>query len=435
MPSPVIGLTSAAASPTSSTGPSGCCQRQPDSGRWWPRQRVPPAPAPGISRSSCSSSSARLGGAAACRRAGQQLAVADVGPARRRGRRPRRTPAGGGRRSGSPGLPRRSRPSSARSRGWRWPAARGRSPSRCGRTTECAPSAPTTTRARDLAVEHAPRRRDLEPAHPVPPQHGARRDGALDQPGVEDLARDDVHRPRHRPGDHGRRRGPARGAAAAPSRRRRRARRRSASASRTCGAMPSPQHLSRGKSARSSSSTRSAGSAASAPSAARRRPGRRPRRPGPRTPRPSQASPRAATTSSRAMPTAARTAAGRARAARRRRAAATTSQAAPAAPGATSAPSRTTTTGAEHEHRRGHRASQRGAEPVRQPADAGRGVVGEVGQHVEEVGADPEQGAGQRQPHRRQAGSSSASATNTGSPPNATAYGSHDQTVAFSPRL
>ena len=67
--------------------------------------------------------------------------------------------------------------------------------------------------------------------------------------------------------------------------------------------------------------------------------------------------------------------------------------------------------GTDHDHHRGR--DQHGgrdapgpprAEPVRQPADAGGRVVGQVGQHVDEVRADAEQRPGQRQPQRGQLG-------------------------------
>ena len=61
MPSPVNGFTRDSASPASRTRPSGWRGRPEDSGRWCALQYDASAPAPGISRSSLASSSARLG--------------------------------------------------------------------------------------------------------------------------------------------------------------------------------------------------------------------------------------------------------------------------------------------------------------------------------------------------------------------------------------
>ena len=178
-----------------------------------------------------------------------------------------------------------------------------------------------------------------------------------------------------------------------------------ARASKTCGAMPSPQHLSRGKSDRSSSSTRSAGSAASAPSAvggagragtdhhqvpATRGGGHR--------------APTSSTTSTSAIPIAARngprprpTSAPRRRAHR---------------PGAATAPP------AARRPRCRPRSRPRPAPAPRSPPAGDQRaptrcgsprtpvarVVAQVGQRVDEVRADPEQRAGDRHPQRRQAG-------------------------------
>ena len=73
--------------------------------------------------------------------------------------------------------------------------------------------------------------------------------------------------------------------------------------------------------------------------------------------------------------------------------------------------------------RRGHPAAG-GAQPVRQAAHPGAGVVGQVGQHVGEVRAGAEQRAGGHQPDRRGRLPGSASTTKAGSAPNDTAYGS-----------
>ena len=152
---------------------------------------------------------------------------------------------------------------------------------------ECAPSAPTTipgemVPSRTIASGTSSRRR----CDPVPAERRAAVHRPLDQPGVEDLARDDVDRPGHRPGhrllaagelEPGERRPAVLDAGDADRGER----------VEECGAMPSPQDLSRGKSARSSSSTRSDGSACSAAERGRsRRPARRRRRRGPSSCRP-----------------------------------------------------------------------------------------------------------------------------------------------------
>ncbi len=67
--------------------------------------------------------------------------------------------------------------------------------------------------------------------------------------------------------------------------------------------------------------------------------------------------------------------------------------------------------------------------------DAGRLVVGQVGQGVDQVRADAQQGRDHRDPRRGRRAGRPARVTNTAMPPNATAYGSHDQAVALSPRL
>ena len=111
-------------------------------------------------------------------------------------------------------------------------------------------------------VEHDPVPDPPHVRHPVPAEHRARGHGAVDQPGVEDLARDHPDRPGQPAGDDAGPRGTAPAGAAVSSRRPASSTPTPRSTSRTCGAMPSPQHLSRGKSARSSSSTRRPGRAA-----------------------------------------------------------------------------------------------------------------------------------------------------------------------------
>ena len=90
---------------------------------------------------------------------------------------------------------------------------------------ECAPSAPTTTRAAMRRRARTPSSATRDVAHPVPHQRRAGRDRALDQPGVEHLARDHPHRAGQRPATRGVAAGQLQRAAPAPSRRRRRRRR------------------------------------------------------------------------------------------------------------------------------------------------------------------------------------------------------------------
>jgi hypothetical protein len=56
---------------------------------------------------------------------------------------------------------------------------------------------------RQVCVQDDPVVTYLDPADPALLQHGAGRDGVLDQPGVEHFPRDDVHLTPHRPGDTG----------------------------------------------------------------------------------------------------------------------------------------------------------------------------------------------------------------------------------------
>ena len=196
MPSPVIGLTREAASPTSSTGPSGWSQRRPESGRWWPSQRTSGVVAvPGRSSSSCSSSIARESGAAPT-----QLAVPDVGQAVAAVERP------GVRRLAPLAVPDHLAAAPGR-RGGDVPADRQRAPGARGEAQR-GPDAgvravgPDQHAGGGAVVEHHPARGDGEPADPPAAQHGAGGDGPRDQPGVEDRARHHPGGPRHRAG-HG----------------------------------------------------------------------------------------------------------------------------------------------------------------------------------------------------------------------------------------
>ena len=229
-----------------------------DSGSWWPTQSVPPAVAPGSSASSRSSRCALRRPSAG----GQQLAVPDVaqavaavegpgvrrlpagvedddlgrGPCRRgRGvaaERDRHRPRSPGPAPGGPPSGRRRR------RRRRWPRAASSSRTRCRWCTHRAPGARTSA---------APAAR--------PPRPGGGRTPRAGRPTCcAPSARSTPRAPR---------RSRSRGTGVqsstttvtpASSRR-----------SMTCGAMPSPQDLSRGKSARSSSATRSDGSTRRAP--------------------------------------------------------------------------------------------------------------------------------------------------------------------------
>ena len=262
MPSPVSGLISDSASPASSTRPRRGGGRTVDSGRWWLTSRS--ASTPGSS--SCEPA-VQLGPPAAL--AGPQRRAAASRsrrwPSRRRRRTTRRTPASpapamtitllrlaGGRGGVAAHRHRhRARRAAAAAPTWR-------------RTTPLAPSAPTTTRACDLAVEHDPSAADLQPPHGAPDEH-ARRGARRRRPGGRRRpcagrrspgAAQPGRRPRARRGTASAAAGPA------PGRRARRAAPRRASSSSACGAIPSPQALSRGKSARSSSSTRASGARA-----------------------------------------------------------------------------------------------------------------------------------------------------------------------------
>ena len=174
-------------------------------------------------------------------------------------------------------------------------------------------------------------------------------------------------------------------------------------ASNTCGAIPSPQHLSRGKSSRSSSRTRSAGSARNAPSAALA-----PAGPAPTTTRSHVSSVMSTrpsrTTSTSAIATAARNgarplprSATGSRAATRTSATRPPALVAPAPTKITAVASASSTTA--------HPRLARSPQAVGESSDAGALVVLQVGQHVEEVGADAQQGSGsdlpQRRPHGR----------------------------------
>ena len=135
-----------------------------------------------------------------------------------------------------------------------------------GRTTECAPSAPTTTRARMLSstsTSSAPRstvrtrcRRSVAPARVACRTSRASRTSR----GTTHTGRASGRPTSESPRLSSRRRSGVQPSSTSPAPT-------EVSASSTCGAMPSPQDLSRGKSARSRSSTRSEGSARSAPRA------------------------------------------------------------------------------------------------------------------------------------------------------------------------
>ena len=226
MPSPVIGLTSPAASPASSTGPSGWRQRQLLSGRWWPRQprarrRRRRGPAPRAARaaaagSGCSRPSPSPGSSSPyptlARPSPRSKAQAYDGW--------RRSPY---RISWRPGAPAWS----ARSRGSRWRAARGaRRGGPCGRGSarrrRRPPRPPRGRRHGDRTAVGGGRDR----GDPVPAQRRPGGDGALDEAGVEDLRAGRRAPGAPSPPPPARRRGRARGRAAASSRPRRRRRRR-----------------------------------------------------------------------------------------------------------------------------------------------------------------------------------------------------------------
>ena len=78
MPSPVIGLTSPAASPASSTRPLGSALRAVDSGSWWPTQSVAPCGRAGQQRLELLDQVRAAGSGASWV---EQLAVPDVGEA------------------------------------------------------------------------------------------------------------------------------------------------------------------------------------------------------------------------------------------------------------------------------------------------------------------------------------------------------------------
>ena len=399
MPSPVIGLTSPAASPASSTGPSGCCQRHADSGRWWPCQSRPPAVAPGSSVLELVEQQGL--GQARAPRPTEQLAVPDVaeavaaveGPGVRRLRR----------RAVHDDLrAARGQRAWARSRGARRPAAPGRARA-SGDDGVGAVGADDDACVVPVVQPH-PRRRvrratsRTRSCRSTAPAAWPR----VDQPVRRRLGR--AGSPRHC-GPSGRSTPEVSVGArleprdAAASRRPRVDARRRRAASTTCGAMPSPQDLSRGKSERSSSSTRRDGSTRSAPSAAAA-----PAGPAPTTTR-SQVVTAVTTvsrrTSTRAIAIAARNGVRPARRTPRPPAPVTTTRAHPG-PGvrSTGRSEDGDDRGGDEQHDRGQRL-RTGAEPVRQAAHAGGGRRRQVGQRVEEVGGDPERGRGRHHPERR----------------------------------
>ena len=233
-------------------------------------------------------------------------------------------------------------------------------------------------------------------------------------------------------------RAPARGGAAGSSRRPRRRPRRLASASSTCGAIPSPQLLSRGKSARSSSSTRRPGDAFSAPSAAHD-----PAGPAPTTTR-SQTH-QSGARHSQAHHQQHRVEQGDPDRRRERR----------AAPAAQHHDGQ-----GDHDHqaddrhpaptrpRRAARAPTRSRAPRPRPPAAAAPRAGAAararpwrrsssmsGSTLSRWAPTPRQAAASGSHTGGRPGSSPASHTKTGRAPNAAAYGAHDQAVAFRPRL
>ena len=200
MPSPVRGFTREAASPTSSTGPSGCRGRHVDSGRWWARSDAASA---GWSGSSVDSEPCRWAFPGPAAPEGRtQLSVADVG---------RAVPDREGPPVGGPSLGdhldehlRWRLPSLGQ---LRIPAHRDRQ--RMRRVARDA-QGPAYRRVRavradddpggDLAVErHVPLpRAHLQTPDPVPDGQGAALAGGRVQAGVEDPPRDRPGRPSQR---------------------------------------------------------------------------------------------------------------------------------------------------------------------------------------------------------------------------------------------
>ena len=227
------------------------------------RRRRRRAPAPRAARAAAGGWAAR---AVARRRAAARRTRRWRG--RRRGRRPRRTTAGAGRRTGSAGAP--AAPAwSARSRGSRWRA----------RLPAGAEERRADEGVRAVGADHHPRREPVDTRTGPPSAAGvtevtrcrrsvapaatarSTRRASRTSRGTTCTGRSIAPRP-------ARRRGRARGRAAASSRPPRRRRRRwPARRARAARCRPRSD-LSRGKSLRSSSSTRSDGSSARAPSAA-----------------------------------------------------------------------------------------------------------------------------------------------------------------------
>ena len=167
MPSPVSGLISDAASPASSTRPSGCRGRPVDSGSRWAFSPV--ASTPGSSRSSPASRPVAVDPA------GDELAVADVGPpvAEREGPGVGR-PALLGRQDHLDAVRAGRLRGVAADRDGQ-PVVGGSAPTPSARrTTDSAPSAPTTHPGREGAVDL-----DVRPGAPSP---GGRRAGGTPRP-------------------------------------------------------------------------------------------------------------------------------------------------------------------------------------------------------------------------------------------------------------
>ena len=303
------------------------------------------------------------------------------------------------------------------------PPAAGR-PRRARR--ECAPSAPTTTPGRQRRRRRPRRRSGVDRAHPVPDAARRRRPGAASTSRASKTARGiDPGRPGHLAGRRRDAPAPAAAGAPAPSRRARRSTPTSASRSSTCGAMPSPQDLSRGKSARSSSSTRSDGSARSAPRAAAAPAGPAPRRqvPGRRH--------RGATSSRHVDQGDAHRGPERQPSAAGERPPATSAdddeQADPGAsagagPGGPSTASDASRPASGRWRRRASRPAPSRCGSPRTPVAASSSRSGSA---LSEVRADPEQRAGADHPRRRASRGRVAgqASTTAGSEPNATAYG------------
>ncbi len=184
-----------AASPASSTGPSGWSHRQPTAAGGAPSSARRRRPSRAAARSSWSSSSARDGGSPVAV-VGQQLAVPDVGEpvAAVEGPGVRRLAAVAvADHLGAPAVRRRRRVAADRQRaaavGQPEVLRGGRSARRPRRPRPGARNRPSSTTPWSVTRTSPTRCRTSV---------GARGDRALDQPGVEDLARDDVDRPGHR---------------------------------------------------------------------------------------------------------------------------------------------------------------------------------------------------------------------------------------------